>query len=128
MQKLKSFSLYLVFLVAGIGLGSIALKAPAFFKKTTVVGNYEAYYAGAPGKVVMYGTQSCPYCAKTREYFKEHKIAFVDRDVQHDAAAALQFKQLGGESVPRVLIGDRLILGYVPSGFDDALARLAKAN
>lgn len=128
MQKLKSSFIYIAFLLAGIGLGFVAMKAPAYFKKTSTEGNFEAYYAGAPTKVVMYGTQSCPYCAKTREYFKENKVQFVERDIQHDAAAARQFQELGGSAVPRVLIGDRSIRGYSRSGFDDALARLAKAK
>lgn len=128
MQKLKSISVYIAFLLAGIGLGFVAMKAPAFFKKTSIEGNYEAYYAGAPTKVVMYGTQSCPYCAKTREYFNERKVAFVERDIEHDPAAARQFKDLGGSAVPRVLIGNRMIAGYIPSGFDDALARLVRVK
>lgn len=106
----------------------MAMKVPAFFKKTSIEGNYEAYYAGAPTRVVMYGTQSCPYCAKTREYFHEKKVVFVERDIQQDPAAARQFKELGGNAVPRVLIGDRLISGYNPSVFDDALERLAKVK
>lgn len=117
-----------MFLIAGVGLGFLVMKAPAFFKKTSIEGNYAAYYAGAPTKVVMYGTQSCPFCTKTREYFNERKIEFVERDIEHDPAAARQFKELGGNAVPRVLIGDRLISGYNPSAFDDALTRLAKVK
>lgn len=128
MQKLKSISVYIAFLLAGIGLGYVVMKAPSFLKKTSIEGNYQAYYAGAPAKVVMYGTQSCPFCAKTREYFNERKVAFVERDIEHDATAARQFKELGGSAVPRVLIGNRLITGYIPSGFDDALAQLAKVQ
>ena len=72
----------------------------------------------------MYSTQSCPYCAKTRAYFAERKIAFVERDVQADPTALAQFKQLGGTGVPQVLIGDRRISGFAPKALDDALERL----
>lgn len=124
MQRLKSFFTYVAFLLVGVGLGYVLLQVPALFKSNSIQGDYSAYYTGAPGRVVLYSTRTCPYCAKARAYFAERKIAYVERDVQADPGAMAQFKQLGGTGVPQVLIGDRRIPGFVPKALDEALARL----
>jgi glutaredoxin len=71
----------------------------------------------------MFSTVWCPYCAKTRAYFAERKIAYVELDIEKSPAAAKQYAQLGAGGIPKVLIGDRMIGGFVPTAFDAALAR-----
>lgn len=124
MKSLKTVLQYLCFLAAGLGLGYALTHVPALFKSNTIEGDYSAYYGDTPNRVVMYSTQSCPYCAKAREYFATRKVAYVERDIQADPQALAQFKQLGATGVPQVLIGERRISGFAPKAFDDALSRL----
>lgn len=120
-KHLKTVGMYALILVAGLGVGVAVAKAPALFKKDYVQGDYSAYLTQHKSQVVMYGTETCPYCAKAREYFKEKGIAFVDLDVGKPGQAREEFTRLGGGGVPMLLIGDRRISGYIPKAIDEAL-------
>ena len=76
--------------------------------------------AGQP-EVVLYGTSWCPYCAKAREFLRTRGIEFTDYDVEHNAAAAKGFRQLGGGGVPLVVIGDEVLHGYRPDQMKELL-------
>ncbi|MED5613160.1 glutaredoxin family protein [Janthinobacterium sp. P210005] len=39
--------------------------------------NRSAYFAGTATKVVVYGTQTCPYCAKGRAYLQDFHFALT---------------------------------------------------
>lgn len=121
MKHIKTALTYLLILAAGLGTGFVVANAPKWLKKPYVEGNYAAYYPNAQTKVVVYGTQSCPYCAKTREFLRAKKIEFADLDVQHSPKAQKEFEQLGGSGVPVVLIGNRRIQGFNQDAFEAAL-------
>lgn len=121
MKKTKVAFPYIIIIVVGIFLGFIISKTqrnpdPAFIK-----GNYAQYFSQAGTKVVMYGTQTCKFCIKTREYLRAKNVQFVDRDIHSSGLASQDFKELQGEGVPLVLIGDRQIRGFNPEEFDAAL-------
>lgn len=120
-KHLKTLGLYALILAAGLGVGVAVAKAPALFKKDYVQGDYSAYLAQHKAKVVMYGTDTCPYCAKARDYFKQNGIAYADLDVGKAGPAQEEFKKLGGGGVPLLLIGDRRIEGYIPKAINEAL-------
>jgi glutaredoxin len=68
--------------------------------------------AAAQPQVVMYATSWCPYCAKTRAFFKRHGIQYVEYDIERDAAAQSRYKSLGGNGVPLILVGEETIDGF----------------
>ncbi len=120
-KHLKTLGMYALILAAGLGVGVGVAKVPSLLKKDYVQGDYSAYYAQHKSKVVLYGTETCPYCAKAREYFKQNKIAYVDLDVSKPGAAQQEFKNFGGSGVPMLLIGDRRINGFIPKVIEEAL-------
>lgn len=64
-------------------------------------------------KVTLYGTETCIWCAKTREFFEEHKIKYVDVDVgKNEKAAQKMIKKSGQHSVPVIEIDGEVILGF----------------
>lgn len=70
-------------------------------------------------KVVMYGTQWCPYCEKARKYFKNAGIPYVEYDVEKKPSRMREFKQLGGKGYPLILIGeDQKMHGFSESHFE----------
>ena len=121
MKHLKTVFSYLLIIAAGIAIGTIAPRVPQWLKGDYTEGNYAAYYQNPATKVVMYGTATCPYCAKARDYLNQRGIAFADYDVQASPAAKAAFGKLDGKGVPLILIGDRRIEGFSPSVYDDAL-------
>lgn len=70
--------------------------------------------ANRPGEVVLYATQWCGYCAKTREQLAQDQIAYREVDIEKDPAGQATFKALGGRGVPLLNIKGTLIHGYDP--------------
>lgn len=113
--------MYGAILAAGLSIGWIAPRAYDRLKPAYSEGDYSAYYAGTATNVVLYGTPTCPYCAKTRAYLREHHIQFTDRDISTDAKAKRDFAGLESRSVPVVLVGRRRINGFNSLAMQDAL-------
>lgn len=64
-------------------------------------------------KVIIYGTDSCPWCHKAREFMKEHKLKFTDKNVGEDQkAAAEMIKKSGQQGVPVIDIDGKIIVGF----------------
>ena len=119
-RHLKTVGLYALILAAGLAVGVAVAKVPALFKKDFVQGD-SAYLTQHKAQVVWYGTETCPFCAKVRAYFKENGIAYADLDVGKPGESREEFKKLGGKGVPLLLIGDRRIDGYNAGVIREAL-------
>lgn len=64
-------------------------------------------------KVTVYSTQSCPWCAKTKQFLKDNKIPFKDIDIGKDRETAKKiFKKSGSIGVPIIDIGGKIIVGF----------------
>jgi len=79
--------------------------------------------AAARGKVVMYGTSWCKYCAKARKYFHEQGIRYTDYDIEKNQAAKKRYDEIGGRGVPVILVGKRRMNGFSESGFQQIYRR-----
>lgn len=129
MQKLfKSIALYVLVLAGGLAVGIGGQRAYAALKPNYTEGDYQAYFHDSATKVVLYGTPTCPYCAKARAYLTEHHIAFADHDLKSDKKALQEFDQLQGKSVPLILIGNRRIEGFNQSAVEAALKKIGSLN
>jgi glutaredoxin len=72
-------------------------------------------------EVVLYATQWCPYCQRTRQFFKDNGITYTEWDVETSAEGARRYRELGGTRVPLVTVNDTIIRGYSPEGIRAAL-------
>lgn len=64
-------------------------------------------------KVIIYGTDSCQWCHKAREFMKEHKIKFADKNVGEDRKAATEMiKKSGQQGVPVIDIDGEIVFGF----------------
>jgi thiol-disulfide isomerase/thioredoxin len=57
------------------------------------------FSAQHPEGVVLYATDWCGYCKKTREFFKQHNVAFVEYDI----------------GIPLIVIRGEVLRGYDPN-------------
>ena len=75
-------------------------------------------------QVVMYSTQSCPYCQKARAYFDRIGQEYVDKDVESDDDARDEFMSLtqGNRGVPLIVIGDQMVQGWSEPKVEQMLA------
>lgn len=71
--------------------------------------------------VVLYATDWCGYCKKTREFFKQNNIAYVEYDIEKSAEGRAQYDQLHGSGIPLVMIRGQVLRGYDPDALKEAL-------
>ena len=63
--------------------------------------------------IKLYSTPTCVWCAKTREFFKIHKIKYKDYDVSRNKKAKHEMIHKSGQmGVPVIDIDGKIILGY----------------
>jgi len=65
--------------------------------------------------IVIYLTQSCPYCIRAKILLDKKGVEYIEHDVDTDEALREEMLQLSRRfSVPQIFIGD-----YHVGGFDD---------
>lgn len=119
--RFKTAASSLLILAAGLAAGLALAKLPKLLEQPYKKGEYSAYFPDARTKVVIYGTTTCPYCAKARDYLRGKNIAYADFNVDQSERARKEFTSLEGTGVPVILIGNRLITGFKPAVIDDAI-------
>lgn len=64
-------------------------------------------------KVIVYTTSTCPWCKKTKEFLKEHKIKYKEIDAGSDPKAAQEMiKKSGQQGVPVIDIDGKIVVGF----------------
>jgi len=64
-------------------------------------------------KVEIYTKQTCMFCTKAKEWFKEHNIPYEEHDVSASADfKAMQERVPGAKTVPQIIIDGHVIGGY----------------
>lgn len=74
--------------------------------------------------VVLYATQWCGYCAKARELFKSRNVPYQEFDIERSAEGEAQYRKLGGNGVPVIVINGAVIHGYDRAAIEKALIDL----
>lgn len=127
LKTTKNILVYAAILAAGLGAGRYVPEVVRMLTPKYSEGNFTAYFPDARTKVIVYGTDTCPYCIKTRTYLKEHHIAFVDIDVNTSEKGKNEFSRLGGKGVPLILIGNRQMTGFNEKVIREALDQIKQA-
>ncbi len=64
-------------------------------------------------KIVIYGNDSCAYCAAARMWFTRKGLPFDDIKVSGDLQRRDEMERLSGSrSVPQIFINDHLVGGF----------------
>ena len=72
--------------------------------------------------VVIYTTTECPWCKKTKEFFKENNVKYSEVNVQEDENARNEiFEKSGQMGVPVVDVGGKIIVGFDKNALKMAL-------
>ena len=67
----------------------------------------------ADKKVTIYTTNICPWCIKSKEFFKENKISYKEKNVQENPKLANELLEKSGQmGVPVIMIGDSVLIGF----------------
>lgn len=64
-------------------------------------------------KVIVYSTETCPWCNKVKEFLKENKVSFTNKDVSENQKNADEMIEKSGQrGVPVTDIGGEIIIGF----------------
>ncbi len=64
-------------------------------------------------KVVIYTTKDCPWCRKTKEFFKANNVKYSEKDVGSDRKAAEEMiKKSEQQGVPVIDIDGEIVVGF----------------
>ncbi len=64
-------------------------------------------------KITVYGTPTCPYCIRAKEFFKENNLEFENHDVSQDKVRLDEMVDKTGQmGVPVIGIDDEFIVGF----------------
>lgn len=75
-------------------------------------------------KVIIYSTTWCAFCKTEKQYLEKLGVAFVEKDIEEDAAAHEELMgKIGGNfrGVPVTDIDGDLVLGFDRPKIDDLL-------
>lgn len=80
-----------------------------------------------PTGVIVYSTQTCPYCVMAKRYLSEKGVKYRDVDVGADQKAAIEMLTKTGQmGVPVLDIKGTVIVGFDRPAIDAALSRMKK--
>lgn len=125
LKKVKTLLSYFLVLSSGLVMGYAIINLPRWLESPYTTGDYKQYFPNKDTKVLVYGTQSCPFCIKTRNFLIAKKIQFADFDIEKLEKAKQDFQKLGGESVPLIIIGNRRIVGFDQTQIEAAIAAVS---
>tara|TARA_Y100000310_G_C20455476_1_gene702826 strand:- start:36 stop:272 length:237 start_codon:yes stop_codon:yes gene_type:complete len=73
-------------------------------------------------KVIIYTTETCSFCHIAKEYFRDNKVEYEEKNVQKDREAAEEMiKKSGGMAVPVIDIEGEIIIGFDKAKIEKAL-------
>lgn len=72
-------------------------------------------------EVKLYTTAWCGYCKKARAYLKARNIPFEDIDVETTDRGRREFRDINGNGVPVIFVGDQRMNGYDQGGLQNML-------
>jgi len=74
-------------------------------------------------RVVIYTTQHCPHCQHAKRWLKKNNIAFLDFNVAKPGKIQKNFFQMGGRSVPLIVVGEEKLTGFNPRQLKNLLTK-----
>jgi glutaredoxin len=70
------------------------------------------------GDVVMYSTSVCPYCAQAKGWLNQNGFAFTECNMTTMPSCVAEFKSLGGDGTPFLVVRHGGKVSYMKDGFD----------
>jgi glutaredoxin-like YruB-family protein len=73
-------------------------------------------------KVVLFSQPDCPPCHVVKLFLSERQVAFEERDITVDPAAARDLtEKYNSHSTPTLVIGQEVMIGFNPERLDEIL-------
>jgi glutaredoxin len=113
----------IVAIPAASATGSDAPFAPPTFPQTEL--DFAAARRGV--SITIYSAVWCGYCQKAKAYMKEHDLAFIERDVDEDAANEEAMRKISPKgTIPAFDVEGEAWVGWSSARLESAVDRAAK--
>ena len=63
-------------------------------------------------KVVVYSSDTCPYCTLAKEFLSKNEVEFTEKNVSKDTEARKELMKMGHMGVPVILVDEHEIVGF----------------
>lgn len=74
-------------------------------------------------KIKVFSTPACPYCQQAKEYLKSKNVSFESVDLAANPDAAQEMIKISGQmSVPVIIIGEDIVVGFDKDKLESLLA------
>lgn len=73
--------------------------------------------------VVVFTSNTCPYCVSAKDYLKEKGIEYTEKNVQTDKEARKELMGMGHMGVPVLVIDGVEIVGFDKEKIDNLLSK-----
>jgi glutaredoxin 3 len=71
--------------------------------------------------IKIYSLPTCSWCQKAKKYFSLNNLEYTDINIQEDEAAGDEMERISGQdSVPVIVINDKVIIGFDKAAIDEA--------
>ncbi|HEY0892746.1 MAG TPA: glutaredoxin family protein [Cellvibrio sp.] len=80
------------------------------------------------GQVVLYATDWCPYCEKTRALLVAKGIPYREMNIETSTEARRQYQRLAANGVPVLLVAGKVVRGYHPEKMEAVLETWQRKN
>ncbi len=75
-------------------------------------------------QIIIYTTPTCPWCAKTKEFLKQNKLNYLEKNVVEDERARTELIRKSGQmGVPVLDIDGKIVVGFEPEEILAAVTR-----
>ncbi len=71
--------------------------------------------------VVIFTSNTCPYCIAAKEYLDEKGVSYTEKNIQTDKTARKELMSMGHMGVPVLLIDGEEIVGFDKARIDQLL-------
>ncbi|HOH97429.1 MAG TPA: glutaredoxin domain-containing protein [Candidatus Cloacimonadota bacterium] len=77
--------------------------------------------------IIVFGTPTCSWCKKVKEYLRSKGLTYKDIDVSKDSAALQDMiKKTGQQGVPQIWINNHPVVGFDRAKIDRLLETYIK--
>lgn len=71
--------------------------------------------------VIVYTSNTCPYCTLAKNYLTEKGVSYTEKNVQTDKEARKELMAMGHMGVPVLVVKGQEIVGFDKEKLDDLL-------
>lgn len=72
-------------------------------------------------EIIVYSSDTCPYCTYLKEYLNEKNVEFIERNITKDMEARKELMNMGHMGVPVTIVEGQEVVGFDQAKLDQLL-------